>query len=190
MTDRQDCGSLIPSKLLVEMAARSDAVIQLVDYSGGGGGARYRVRSCTPRAPGSGVRAIETAAERTGGELHDQSRFFRSASIAKAFREIFDDFRQSYVLRYSPEKVPSKGWHAIAVTVPNVKDATVKARQGYYQGLNFISSRLGFRGPSPDSLSPVDLSDPAERLRQVWFGFGEAAHFGEQHAEIVVQIRR
>jgi VWFA-related protein len=132
MTDRQDCGSLIPSKLLVEMAARSDAVIQLVDYSGGGGGARYRVRSCTPRAPGSGVRAIETAAERTGGELHDQSRLFRSASIAKAFRTIFDDFRQSYVLRYSPDKVPSKGWHAISVTVPGIKDATIKARQGYY----------------------------------------------------------
>lgn len=132
MTDRQDCGSVIPSTLLVEMAARSDAVIQLVDYAGGGGSASYRVRSCTPRASGSGVRAIEQAAERTGGELQNQSRFFRGTSIAKAFRTIFDDFRQSYVLRYSPEKVPSKGWHAIAVKVPGIKDAIVKARQGYY----------------------------------------------------------
>ena len=132
MTDRQDCGSVIPATLLVEMASRSDAVIQLVDYSGGGGSASYRVRSCTPRASSNGVRAIEQAAERTGGELQNQSRFFRGSSIAKAFREIFDDFRQSYVLRYSPERVSTKGWHAISVRVPNIKDAVVKARQGYY----------------------------------------------------------
>src|SRR4030095_6068740 len=59
MTDREDCGSLIPAKLLVEMAGRTDAVIQLVDYSGGGSRAAYRVRACTPRASGSGLRAVE-----------------------------------------------------------------------------------------------------------------------------------
>ena len=132
MTDRQDCGSVIPAKLFLEMAGRTDAVLHLVDYSGGGGDLRYRVRSCTPRASAGGVRMIEQAAERTGGELHNQSRFFRGSSIARAFRTIFDDFRQSYVLRYSPDKVSSKGWHAIAVQVPNVKDAIVRARQGYY----------------------------------------------------------
>jgi hypothetical protein len=114
------------------MAARTDAVMQLVDYSGGGGESHYRVRSCTPRATGNGVSVIDRAAERTGGELVNQSRFFRGSSIARAFREIFDDFRQSYVLRYSPEKVTSKGWHAIVVRVPGVKDAIVRARQGYY----------------------------------------------------------
>jgi hypothetical protein len=132
MTDRQDCGSLIPAPLLLEMAGRSDAVLHLVDYAGGGGDSRYRVRSCTPRAGQGGVRLIEQAAERTGGELHYQSRLFRGASIAREFRTIFDDFRQSYVLRYSPERVSSKGWHAIVVRVPNIKDATVRARQGYY----------------------------------------------------------
>lgn len=75
---------------------------------------------------------ITEAAERTGGELHKQSRFFRASSIAKAFQTIFDDFRQSYVLRYSPTGVSAKGWHAIVVRVPGVKDATVRARQGYY----------------------------------------------------------
>lgn len=132
MTDRQDCGSVIPAKLFLEMAGRSDAVLHLVDYSGGGGDSRYRVRSCTPRAGAGGVRMIEQAAERTGGELHTQSRFFRGSSIAHAFRTIFDDFRQSYVLRYSPERVSTKGWHAIVVRVPNIKDAVVRARQGYY----------------------------------------------------------
>jgi hypothetical protein len=132
MTDRQDCGSVIPAKLFLEMAGRTDAVLHLVDYSGGGGDLRYRVRSCTPRAGMGGVRMIEEAADRTGGELHNQARFFRASSISRAFRIIFDDFRQSYVLRYSPDHVSAKGWHAIVVRVPNIKDATVRARQGYY----------------------------------------------------------
>ena len=132
MTDRQDCGSVIPATMLLELAGRSDAVLHLVDYSGGGGDANYRVRSCTPRARGDGVRLIEQAAARTGGELHTQSRWFRASSIARAFKTIFSDFRQSYVLQFSPSGVPARGWHTLAVQVPKVKNATIHARQGYY----------------------------------------------------------
>jgi len=132
MTDRQDCGSVIPAAMLLELAGRSDAVLHLVDYSGGGGEADYRVRSCTPRARGDGASLIEQAAARTGGELHTQSRWFRASSIARAFKTIFDDFRQSYVLRFSPSGVPARGWHTLAVQVPKVKNPTIHARQGYY----------------------------------------------------------
>ena len=132
MTDRQDCGSVISSNLLFELAGRSEAVMHLVDYSGGGGETRYRVRTCTPRARPGGVATIEQAAARTGGGLQTQSRFMRASAIVRAFRTIFEDFRQSYVLRYSPNGVDTRGWHAISVTTPKVKDATVRARQGYY----------------------------------------------------------
>jgi VWFA-related protein len=132
MTDREDCGSVIPASMLLDVAGRSDAVLHLVDYSGGGGDSHYRVRSCSPRARLDGEAIITQAAERTGGELHKQSRLFRASSIARAFKAIFDDFRQSYVLRYSPHGVATPGWHAIAVQVPKVKDATIRARQGYY----------------------------------------------------------
>ena len=132
MTDRRDCGSVVPSALLHEVAGRSEAVMHLVDYSGGGGDASYRVRTCSPVAlPGSEY-ALTRAAERTGGQLHEQSRFFRASSIARAFRSIFSDFRQSYVLQYSPNGVPSPGWHPISVTVPSAPNATIRARQGYY----------------------------------------------------------
>jgi VWFA-related protein len=131
MTDRRDCGSVVSGALLLDVAGRSDAVMHLVDYSGGGD-AHYRVRSCSPQAPPEGERLIDRAAERTGGEVHEQSRFFRASSIARAFRAIFSDFRQSYVLRYSPNGVPSPGWHPIVVAVPSVRDATIRARQGYY----------------------------------------------------------
>jgi len=132
MTDRQDCGSVIPASMLLETAGRSEAVMHLVDYSGGGGPSNYRVRSCTPRARRDGVAMIEEAAMRTGGVLHKQSRWFRASSVVKAFKSIFDEFRQSYVLRYSPTNSSARGWHAIVVTVPKVKDPTIHARQGYY----------------------------------------------------------
>jgi VWFA-related protein len=134
MTDRRDCGSVVPASLLLDVAGRTDAVMHLVDYSGSGGDARYRVRSCTPQAIPGGDRLITQAAERTGGQLYEQSRFFRASSIERAFRRIFDEFRQSYVLRYSPTGVDAPGWHKIAVLVPGVKGATIRARQGYYGG--------------------------------------------------------
>jgi hypothetical protein len=118
--------------MLLDLSARTEAVMHLVDYAGGGGDTRYRIRACTPRARGDGASMITKAAERTGGELHVQSLFFRSASVIRAFHTIFDDFRQSYVLRYSPAGVSAKGWHAIVVRVPGVRNATIHARQGYY----------------------------------------------------------
>lgn len=132
MTDRRDCGSVVPAALLLDVAGRSDAVMHLVDYAGGGGDARYRVRGCSPEAAPRGEEIITQAAERTGGQLHEQSRFFRASSIARAFRSIFNEFRQSYVLQYSPSGVKPSGWHAIAVQVPRVRNVTIRARQGYY----------------------------------------------------------
>jgi VWFA-related protein len=134
MTDRRDCGSVVPDALLLDVAGRSDAVMHLVDYSGGGGDAHYRVRTCSPQAAPRSEEVLTSAAERTGGRLHGQARFFRGSSIARAFKSIFDDFRQSYVLRYSPSGVKAAGWHAIVVLVPGAKDATIRARQGYYGG--------------------------------------------------------
>ena len=52
--------------------------------------------------------------------------------VLNAFRRIFDDFRQSYVLRYTPKGVERRGWHAIEVQVPSIRDATIRARRGYY----------------------------------------------------------
>ena len=132
MTDRRDCGSVVSSAVIRELSGRTEAVLHLVDQEGGGGDAAYRVRTCSPRGRGDGPAVLLDAAQRTGGMLHEQSFFFRSSSLLRAFRTIFDDFRQSYILRYSPTGVSPDGWHAIRVEVPAVKDATIRARQGYY----------------------------------------------------------
>jgi hypothetical protein len=131
MTDRRDCGSVVSSAQLRELASRSEAVLHLVEQSGSGGDAAYRVRTCSPRGRMDGPDIIAQAAARTGGTLHDPSYFFGS-SVLRAFRTIFDEFRQSYVLRYSPTGVARGGWHAIAVQVPSISGLTIRARQGYF----------------------------------------------------------
>ena len=131
MTDRRDCGSVVSSAQLRELASRSEAVLHLVEQSGSGGDAAYRVRTCSPRGRMDGPDIIAQAAARTGGTLHEPSYFFGS-SVLRAFRTIFDEFRQSYVLRYSPAGVARGGWHAIAVQVPSMSGVTIRARQGYF----------------------------------------------------------
>ncbi|HYN09273.1 MAG TPA: VWA domain-containing protein [Vicinamibacterales bacterium] len=132
LTDRRDCGSVVSSAFLRELASRSEAVLHLIDHSGSGGDSSYRVRSCSPRGRPDGDRLLVDAATRTGGALHTQSFFFRGSSLLRAFRTIFDEFRQSYVLRYSPKGVEPGGWHAIGVDVPTIKNVTIRARQGYH----------------------------------------------------------
>ena len=130
MTDRQDCGSVISSNLLFELAGRSGG-----DASGGL--LRRRWGNPAPRAHLHASRAAGWRGhDRAGGRTDRRRPADAVASCARrrscAFRTIFEDFRQSYVLRYSPNGVDARGWHAISVTVPKVKDATVRARQGYY----------------------------------------------------------
>jgi hypothetical protein len=134
MTDRRDCGSVVSSAQLLEIASRSEAILHLIEQEGGGDTPDTRVRGCSPTARIDGPELITQAAERTGGERHTGSTFFRSRSILNAFRRIFDDFRQSYMLRYRPAGVDPAGWHAIDVQVPAVGDATIRARKGYFGG--------------------------------------------------------
>jgi hypothetical protein len=131
MTDRRDCGSVVSSGQLRELASRSEAVLHLVEQSGSNDDNSYRVRTCSPRGRMDGPEIIAEAASRTGGMLHEPSYFFGS-SVLRAFRTIFEEFRQSYVLRYSPAGVARGGWHAIVVQVPSVPGATIRARQGYF----------------------------------------------------------
>ena len=73
--------------------------------------AHYRVRTCSPLAGPQGDEILTQAAERTGGQLHTQSAVLPRLVDRARFKSIFDDFRQSYVLRYSPSGVEGPGWH-------------------------------------------------------------------------------
>lgn len=71
---------------------------------------------------------LREAAEATGGALHVPG-FFNSAS--SIFRKVFEDYRRSYLLRYTPQGVTREGWHDVVVTVPAYPSYTVHARRGY-----------------------------------------------------------
>lgn len=129
MTDGEDCGSLLSGARVFDASARTEAVLHWIYVSNSGDFDPNAVGAwCTP----SDARAVDfvgQSATRTGGDLH-RSRFGDPA--VRTFAQILDEFRQSYVLRYSPQGAPSTGWHAVTVTVPAQPALTIKARSGYY----------------------------------------------------------
>jgi hypothetical protein len=129
MTDGQDCGSLLDGARVLDASARSEAVLHWIYVSSGGDFDPNSVSAwCTPTDAGE-VDYVGQSAARTGGDLH-RSRFGDPA--VRTFAQILDEFRQSYVLRYTPQGVPASGWHAVTVHVPAQPALTIKARSGYF----------------------------------------------------------
>jgi len=63
--------------------------------------------------------------ESTGGAVLDAGE---AARLGTTFGRILEEFRQRYLISYSPRGVPRQGWHQLDV---RVKGRTVKARPGY-----------------------------------------------------------
>ena len=53
--------------------------------------------------------------------------------LSQTFLGILDEFRERYLLSYSPRGVPATGWHRLDVRVKG-RRATVSARAGYQAG--------------------------------------------------------
>ena len=112
-----------------DASGRSEAVLHWIYVSAGGDFDENSVAAwCTPTDAGE-IDFIGQSATRTGGDSH-RSRFGDPA--VRTFAQILDEFRQSYVLRYSPHAVPARGWHAVTVQVPAQPALTIKARSGYF----------------------------------------------------------
>ena len=67
--------------------------------------------------------------EATGGNKLEVGS---TQDLAPAFLRILDEFRQRYVISFSPESVPAAGWHPLQVRVTN-RRVNVKARAGYFK---------------------------------------------------------
>lgn len=129
MTDGRDCGSLLDGPRVLDASGRSEAVMHWIYVSSDGDFDPNAASAwCTPNDAGEEDFLAQSAA-RTGGDSH-RSRFGDPA--VKTFSQILDEFRQSYVLRYSPQGVKSHGWHAVSVQVPAQPALTIKARSGYF----------------------------------------------------------
>jgi VWFA-related protein len=130
LTDGIDAGSTIGSQAVLDAARHSEGVLHLVllAHRGGKSVAGYWLPT---RHDEDGQERLKQAAEATGGRVQTQ---ILSVNVVGYFRQAFDDFRQSYVLRYTPTGVPRDGWHEITVEVPGHPRATIRARKGYFGG--------------------------------------------------------
>jgi VWFA-related protein len=66
----------------------------------------------------------------TGGSLLEVDS---TRDLGTAFVRILDEFRQRYLVNYSPRGVPPGGWHELKVRVKG-RRVSVKARAGYVAG--------------------------------------------------------
>ena len=129
MTDGEDCGSLLDGARVLDASGRSEAVLHWIYVSSQGDFDPNALSAyCTP-GDARAVNFVEQSALRTGGDRH-QSRFGDPA--VRTFAQILDEFRQSYVLRYSPQDVKGPGWHSVSVQVPAQPSLTIKSRSGYF----------------------------------------------------------
>lgn len=109
-TDGFDTWSWLRPDDVLEAARRASVVI-------------YGVTSSDARRD-AGLKAITDA---TGGHILPVKS---SAELTAAFQKILEDFRNRYILAYSPAGVAPGGFHALDVRVKR-PGVTVKARPGY-----------------------------------------------------------
>jgi hypothetical protein len=105
-----DTSSWLPAARVLEVVRRSNLVAYAV--------------STAPLPKGSFLRDLSDA---TGGGAIQISS---SNAIRSTFVRILDEFRQRYIVSYSPANVPATGWHPITLRVRNRK-VDIKSRAGY-----------------------------------------------------------
>jgi VWFA-related protein len=129
LTDGEDCGSVIDGPALLDLSGRTEAVMHVIYLHSPHGLAPNGVPAwCTPD-DGGDQDYVKRTAERTGGGMH--AAMFGDPTV-KEFAKILDDFRASYILRYTPQGVARSGWHVVRVDVPEMRGVSIQARSGYF----------------------------------------------------------
>ncbi len=113
-SDGLDTSSFLDPALVHDTARRTDTVV-------------YGVSAGIPRK----ARFLGELTRLTGGSLVEVDG---GADVAGTFLRILEEFRQRYLLSYSPRGVAEGGWHEITVRLPDRPNAAIKARPGYLSG--------------------------------------------------------
>jgi VWFA-related protein len=112
-SDGSDTASFLRPEAVLGSAKRGDAVVYGVS-SGSPGRTSFLQELCNI----TGGRALNLQSNR---------------DLSATFVGILNEFRQRYVISYTPRGVPDKGWHSVEVRVAT-RGVTVKARSGYLVG--------------------------------------------------------
>jgi VWFA-related protein len=112
-SDGLDTASWLTPERVLDSAKRSDFVV-------------YGVSSRGPEDS----KFLEDLTELTGGAT---LKIESTKDLSAAFLKILDEFRQRYLISYSPAGVAPGGWHRLEVRVKG-RRVTVKSRAGYQAG--------------------------------------------------------
>jgi VWFA-related protein len=128
-TDGLDTRSAVSASTVRDVARHAECVLHIVLINGA-----FSLPPGFRNPPlmlgdDGGLTKLEEAADRTGGQLHG-APIFRDP-VVNAFRDAFDEFRKSYLLRFTPAGVAREGWHDLRVEAGKNSYA-VKARKGYF----------------------------------------------------------
>jgi VWFA-related protein len=115
LSDAHDNVSFFDEPTLLEAARRTDAVV-------------YAIMPVESPMAGVLVPRLEALTVLTGGRVIQAPRPDR---IGRLMIAALEEFRQSYVLRYTLSGVPTPGWHKLTVRLRGNPSYTVRARQGY-----------------------------------------------------------
>jgi tight adherence protein B len=113
-SDGLDTASWLKPEHVLDSAKRSDFVV-------------YGVSSRGPE----GAKFLEDLTEVTGGTT---LKIASTQELSATFLKILDEFRQRYLISYSPTGVSQSGWHRLEVRVKG-RRVTVKSRAGYQAGV-------------------------------------------------------
>ncbi len=112
-SDGADTASWLRPEAVLDIAKRTDVVVY---------GVSVRRMGVSP--------FLRALTDQTGGR---QFEVESTKDIGAAFEGILEEFRQRYVIGYTPSGVASGGWHPITVRIKG-KNATSRARPGYLAG--------------------------------------------------------
>lgn len=130
LSDGWDTWSTIDGTILKRVVARSSVALFGVfwsagDSSAGSGGGRIIVGSPSNTEWLRSRDTLEAAITLSGGVS------LQAESPVSAVERLLEEIRTYYWVSYSPNGVPESGWHDVKVSLPKMRDATVRSRNGY-----------------------------------------------------------
>jgi Ca-activated chloride channel family protein len=118
LTDGRNYGSWLSARSAIDAARRHEVVIYPVGVD------------VDEVFGGDGLRLLRLIANATGGRAITADR---TTDLTATFRQILEEYRQRYIIAFSPEGVPTgDGWHTLDVRLQGGAKATVHARAGYW----------------------------------------------------------
>lgn len=118
-TDGVDTTSFEDGSTLIDVASRAETALFIVALAPRAGSGRSRHESL-----------FTTLAQTTGGAF---ALLAANQDLGASFVRAFEEFRTSYVLRYSYEGPVADGWHPLSIRVTRRGSFEIRARPGYWR---------------------------------------------------------